>query len=155
VLVYLPYTRREDTPLYRLFTSFPRGISGAGLLLLRLTIGAVVAYQGRAYFTTHENISSTMWLSGLVALLLGVALMVGLATRPAAMFTALGAIGSYISFLPCPEHDSLDGLPAVFLIVSVSVAVALIGPGAYSLDARLFGFREITIQRSSRRPPPV
>jgi len=151
--VYIPYTRKEDTPLYRIFTSFPRGISGAGLLLLRLAVGAVVAYQGRAYFATHENISSGMWLSGLVALLLGIALVIGIATRPAAALTALGAIGTYISLLPCPEHDSLDGLLAVFLIVSVSIAVTLIGPGAYSLDARLFGFREITIQRPSRRPP--
>jgi hypothetical protein len=35
----------------------------------------------------------------------------------------------------------------------VSVAVALIGPGAYYLDARFFGFRQIVIPRSSNRPP--
>jgi hypothetical protein len=32
----------------------------------------------------------------------------------------------------------------------MALAVALIGPGAYSLDARLFGRREIIIPRASR-----
>jgi hypothetical protein len=151
--VYLLCTRREGAPLHQLFTSFPRGISGAGLLLLRLTIGSIAALQSRAYFVAHATVSNGMWLSGSVALMLCVALVVGFATRPVAALTALCAIGTGISWLPCPEHNSLDGLLAVSLIVSVSIALTLIGPGAYSMDARLFGFREITIPRRPKLPP--
>jgi hypothetical protein len=35
-------------------------------------------------------------------------------------------------------------LPAV-CVMAVSTAIALLGPGAFSLDARLFGQREIII----------
>jgi hypothetical protein len=33
-----------------------------------------------------------------------------------------------------------------------AVALALLGPGAFSLDGRLFGRREIVIPPSSRKP---
>lgn len=35
--------------------------------------------------------------------------------------------------------------------VTIPIAVAFLGPGAFSLDARLFGNREIIIPRSSDR----
>jgi uncharacterized membrane protein YphA (DoxX/SURF4 family) len=39
-----------------------------------------------------------------------------------------------------------------FLSVAIAISLALLGPGAYSIDARLFGRREITIPRLAQRP---
>jgi uncharacterized membrane protein YphA (DoxX/SURF4 family) len=58
--------------------------------------------------------------------------------------------GSTVAFsgLPPAIPNLLGGTPALILIALMAVAVALLGPGAFSLDARLFGRREIVI-------PPV
>jgi hypothetical protein len=54
---------------------------------------------------------------------------------------------------------SIEGLldpaasePSVAVVVAVALALVLLGPGAYSLDARFFGLRQIIIPptRSSR-----
>jgi uncharacterized membrane protein YphA (DoxX/SURF4 family) len=47
----------------------------------------------------------------------------------------------------------IDRMAAV-LVVADAVAIALLGPGAYSLDARLFGRREIFISHESHPPRP-
>jgi len=140
-------------PLPRLFSTFPRGVAGTGLLLLRITIGLIVTMQGQAYLVAHETIFDDMWLLGATALLLGLALVVGILTRPAAVLAAVGAIGTQVAWFPSPGLGSRDNMLSTILIVVVSIAVALIGPGAFSLDARLFGFRRIVIPLSSNRPP--
>jgi hypothetical protein len=43
--------------------------------------------------------------------------------------------------LPASAPDLLTGADA--LVIAVAAAIVLIGPGAWSLDARLFGLREI------------
>ncbi len=51
--------------------------------------------------------------------------------------------------LPKGSPILLDGRLAAGLIVVVAAAVALLGPGAFSVAARLFGRREISIPRSN------
>jgi hypothetical protein len=52
---------------------------------------------------------------------------------------------------PPPEASGLvDRLAAVILLVDAA-ALALLGPGALSLDARLFGRREIIIPHDPLR----
>lgn len=45
---------------------------------------------------------------------------------------------------------SVDSWPLSFLIVSVLVCMALLGPGAYSVDAMLFGRKKLRIGRSAK-----
>jgi uncharacterized membrane protein YphA (DoxX/SURF4 family) len=97
------------------------------------------------------NQSFGIWAVGLVAVVSGALLVIGLLTPLAGIVTALGAIGLAAAWLPLPAQNLLGAaLPAMFMSAT-SVALVLLGPGAYSVDARLFGRREIIIP--SRRPP--
>jgi hypothetical protein len=41
---------------------------------------------------------------------------------------------------------------AAFNLAAISAALVLLGPGAFSIDARLFGRREIIIPEARRSP---
>ncbi len=74
----------------------------------------------------------------------GACLLAGFLTT---VFGAVLAAAIALSFLGTPPHGIGGMFPAMTVIV-VAAAVALLGPGAYSVDARLFGMREIVIARS-------
>ncbi len=83
-----------------------------------------------------------------LAFVLGLALLAGILTPITAVVAGLGAIGSGFSLLPAPAASNLaDSKLAVILIAIVATAIACLGPGAFSVDARLFGRREIIIPR--------
>ena len=87
------------------------------------------------------------WMA-IVAFASGVTLLAGIITPIAALVAGLGAIASGFSFLPAPPVSNLaDSKLAVILIAIVATAIACLGPGAFSVDARLFGRREIIIPR--------
>jgi hypothetical protein len=46
----------------------------------------------------------------------------------------------------------LDGSTAALVVID-AIALAMLGPGAHSIDAHLFGRREIIIPDDSRRRP--
>src|SRR5262245_14674845 len=72
----------------------------------------------------------------------GVAVLLGLFTPASATILAVT-----IAWFWFPLHaDVLRlGVPAALLTIADAIAIALLGPGAFSIDARLFGPREIVI----------
>jgi len=76
------------------------------------------------------------------------ALVTGVLT-PAAGLLAAGLSVAHQVALDAPERG-LDSTAALALLAVMALTVALLGPGAYSVDARLFGRREIVVPRSSR-----
>jgi uncharacterized membrane protein YphA (DoxX/SURF4 family) len=130
----------------RLFTTFPSGAPGLGLLLLRLAVAARLIDHVVACLVDGPASTGARVVGALVALTAAL-LVVGLLTPMSASMAAAAAAGLALSVLPSPERNVFGaGVPALAITLA-AVAVALIGPGAFSLDAALFGRREITIPR--------
>lgn len=140
---------RDLLPQY--FSVFSYGLSGVGLLLLRVATGLTAIVQGWYCFVDSANQSFGIWAVGLLAVISGALLLIGLVTPLASIVTALGSIGLAAAWLPVPSQNLMGAvLPAMFMSIT-SIALVLLGPGAYSVDARLFGRREIIIPpRDSR-----
>jgi len=131
--------------LQRLFSAFPNGLPGLGLLLLRVAAAVGLIVQGAACLTDPHAGTWGTWAVGVMAALIGALLLIGLMTPLAGMLAALASAGIVFSWLPSPTPHTLGVGLAGFLPVVVAVAIALLGPGAISIDAALFGRREITI----------
>jgi hypothetical protein len=61
----------------------------------------------------------------------------------------LGGVLVALSRSTAPTPVIFDSLLAIVLAATMLIGIILLGPGAFSLDARVFGRREIII------PPPV
>ena len=79
----------------------------------------------------------------------GAFLLAGLMTPLAALLVAAGEIGITLSRTSLPGQDLFYGSLAMISLIVVSIAIALVGPGAFSIDAWMFGRREITIPSTS------
>jgi hypothetical protein len=87
---------------------------------------------------------------GLTALLvlqaaLGMLLLAGLWTPVAGTLVAIEQSWRFVSE---PEDPWIH-----ILLATLGLALALLGPGAWSIDARLFGWRRIDIRDRHSRPP--
>jgi uncharacterized membrane protein YphA (DoxX/SURF4 family) len=92
-----------------------------------------------------------VWSVALVATCAGAALLLGLLTTVAAALVSVGTIAIAFGWIPWSLARPIDvGVSTVFF-VSMGVAIALLGPGAVSVDARLRGRREIVIPGNTRR----
>jgi uncharacterized membrane protein YphA (DoxX/SURF4 family) len=140
-----------DIPLLRFvrvqsfFSAFPGRWPGAGLLLLRAAVGPTLLMQGAAYLGSRGDPTIQAIAGGLLAVLLGTALVIGFLTPAAGIGAGLFSAMNGLAWLPIPAPSPIQGGLLPFFVVIVSLAIALLGPGAFSLDSYLFGRREIVI----------
>jgi putative oxidoreductase len=116
-------------------------LPGAGLLIMRLVAGSVLVYRGIAGLTGALVIGPTPVL--IAKIVLGPLLIVGLWTPVAGALVAVLEIGI---FAMQSEDPWLH-----LLLATLGISLALLGPGAWSIDARLFGWKRVDI--GSRRRP--
>jgi uncharacterized membrane protein YphA (DoxX/SURF4 family) len=138
--------------LQRLFSTFPDGRPGIGLLLLRAAVGLTAMAAGVFYFIGQPDVILGKWILGLVLTASGATLAIGFLTPFAGLVVGLCFLGVAISWFPAPAWGVYDAKVVAFGMVIIAVAISLLGPGAFSLDGRLFGRREIVIPPSSRPP---
>jgi hypothetical protein len=119
--------------LRRLFSNFAPGWPGAGLLFLRLVAGATIlvrAFSGAA--PVQPSVLNA------AVLIDGILLFAGLWTPiSGSLLGALELWKAYSNLQDPWEHILLAGIGA---------ALALVGPGAWSVDARLFGWKRIDVR---------
>lgn len=101
-------------------------------MLVGVTLIAQTVMQVRS-----SELSASGWILAALMLLAAGGLLLGFVTPVTAVLTGL-----------------LSTLPLNIDIVVLSIVIALLGPGAFSIDARMFGRREILIPNASRSPKP-
>ena len=84
-----------------------------------------------------------------VAFIGGAFMFAGLMTPIVAAFAALAGVAIMFSWIPLPEQDLFSSNLAIINLIALAIAISLLGPGAFSLDAHMFGRREITIPPNS------
>ena len=107
-------------------------------------------FEGVVYLNTGDTPSFKVIALGVILLATGACVLAGLLTPLACIFTILGSIGIGLSWLPVPEPNALSGNLVVVNLVVMAIAIGVLGPGAFSLDSRMFGRREIVIPPSAR-----
>lgn len=117
--------------MLRLFSIFPSGAPGIALLILRVSLAA-------AMLNALPDGRPMASLLGLILLALSALLVVGFLT-PAVSVTA--CLFELTRLFGAGSDDWRFSL----LVSLIAASMALLGPGAYSMDSRLFGRRVIVI----------
>jgi len=135
--------------LQRIFSTFPDGLPGTGLLLLRAAAGAALLVQGAAYLADSNDLRLTTVAVALLTIVSGSLLLVGYLTPFASILAGLTSVSIGFSWFPAPSLDLFESRLAAALATVIAASLVCLGPGAFSLDARLFGRHEIIIPSAS------
>lgn len=127
--------------MQRLFSTFARGWPGVGLLLLRVAAGGSLVARSILVLGNAPTFG-TGFLQLLVATA-GLLLIIGLWTPVVATVMVLLELWRIISRRGDPASD--------ILLCTLAVAIALLGPGGWSVDARLFGWKRIEIDTQKNK----
>jgi putative oxidoreductase len=123
----------------RLFSTFADGSPGVGLLLLRLlTAGGLVYFGIEGIRESPVPLMIGLQGAGIAA---GILLAAGLFTPLAGTVAAIAKIGIAIARFSSETGNAWIALTQVIL----AVALVMIGPGAYSIDARRFGRKHFNL----------
>jgi uncharacterized membrane protein YphA (DoxX/SURF4 family) len=120
----------------RLYSTFAHGLPGAGLLLMRLVAGIALVVEGVMSLRGGTSIGAAI-LHALGAGA-GILLLAGLWTPIAGVLVAILALWQAFSHPGNPWSCIMLG--------TLGAALALLGPGGWSVDARLFGWKRIDIR---------
>jgi putative oxidoreductase len=119
----------------RLFSTFPEGWPGTGLVLLRAAVAIPLVQQGFAGLLTASP--PALVVMRLVAASAAVLLLIGLWTPVTGVLITLAELGLALSH---PSDSS-----TFIHFGALGAALAMLGPGGWSVDARLFGRKHIQI----------
>lgn len=133
--------RHPALAMQRLYSMFPAGRAGAGLLILRIVVAlqlpAATACCGQTTLSTMDS-----WME-LLTQGMAVLLCIGILTPLFALF-CVAVAGS------CLLSLGQVLLPVIAIVMANAAALALLGPGAYSLDAKFFGRRLIVLSETTK-----
>jgi putative oxidoreductase len=120
--------------MQRLFSTFPNGWPGCGLLLLRLSCAVSLPAIGTAKLWGWP-IDDSLWIQ--VISYATAALMIGGLWTPAA--------ATCQTLLQVMTAFAGDAIGSHLLLALNGVSLVMLGPGAWSIDARLYGRKRIDL----------
>ena len=123
--------------MQRLFSGFANGLPGIGLLLLRLLTGAALIHFGIANLREAPPLATAVLQ--IIGIGSGIFLLIGLWTPVAGTLAAI--VKLWIALSRFLSHSG-DAWIAIIQAV-LGAVLAMVGPGAWSIDARLFGRKRI------------
>jgi len=121
--------------LRRLYSTFAGGWPGIGLILMRLVVGFVLVSSAGSALLMLSGPAIPMTILSVLLAAAAILLIIGLFTP---------VVGTLVALI---ETCRLVIIPAdrlVYLLVATfGAALAMLGPGLWSVDARLFGWKRI------------
>lgn len=151
--------------LSNLYTGFPAGIEGVALLLLRVGTGVLFMLHGYPKLTHLRIWASSLKMPVFLCSLSALSMFAGGVCLILGLLTALAGIAIFVSMAFAAYLEITQGLPFVardpylipqgqyegpkgkgeppswekaFMYCLMLIAIAVLGPGAFSLDALLF-----------------
>ena len=123
----------KGASLRRLYSTFAGGWPGTGLLLLRLVIGSALVVRAASRLWIDPPLNVT--IPAVLAIGAGILLIAGLWTP---------IVGTSVALIEIWKIIMLPGDKWVWLLLGTAgAALAMLGPGLWSIDARLFGWKRI------------
>ena len=119
--------------MQRLFSTFASGWPGVGLLLQRILAATLLVRCGIIQLTGTSFSTST--LPEIVAACAGILLLVGFWTP------VVGSVIAVVELWIAVTSGADPWMPIV--LATLGGTAAMIGPGAWSVDARLFGRKHL------------
>jgi hypothetical protein len=117
----------------RLYSTFAGGWPGTALLLMRVVLGASLLLRANSTLWSNPPVTTTIipvFLAGC-----GLLLIPGLWTP---------IVGALVALLETWQIMTIAGDRWVALLLgTIGCAVAMLGPGLWSVDARLFGWKRV------------
>ncbi|MBB6147403.1 putative membrane protein YphA (DoxX/SURF4 family) [Silvibacterium bohemicum] len=121
--------------MQRLFSAFPNSWPGRGLLLQRVVTAAFLFCSGLEHL--KEAPQFTLALPHMIGAGAGILLLIGLWTPLCG--TAIAVVEVWIAF----SGSGSGAIP--IMLAALGATLAMIGPGAWSVDARMFGRKHFEI----------
>ena len=118
--------------MQRLFSNFASGWPGVGLLLQRIVTAALLIRFG--FIERSGTCYAPTVITQIIAAFAGTIFLIGLWTP--VVGTLIAVIELWLA-----AHGSNSWIPIV--LATFGATVAMIGPGAWSIDARIFGRKHI------------
>lgn len=122
--------------MQRLFSTFANGWPGAAILIQRFLVGSILVHHG--VLQVAEGSRGLSVISETIGTAAGLFLLLGLWTPIAGALALAVQAGGIVTGNQEPLLAVITG--------TLSATIAMIGPGAWSLDARIFGRKHIEIQ---------
>jgi hypothetical protein len=107
---------------------FPSGLPGTALLLLRASVAFALVFES---FSHRQGVSG--WVIGMALLMAG--------AISAGFLTPIVAIVGLVAHVLIWSNSGICNFAGATVVVLDALALALLGPGAYSIDSYRFGRR--------------
>ena len=121
---------------------FPQGGPGIGLLLLRISAAGLFALN----LTSRFNFPSLNWVLISLISLISLGLLLGFLTPILSVIACLAAGANLLL--------ADQAIVTVYILrILLSASLFFLGPGAYSVDARLFGLRVTVVPPRKDKNP--